>query len=190
MAAQGLQGPWAWARCNSSTCDFGLTPTLTGLPSSGYWRPDLRTIRALRPGQLSSCYCPRGPWSRRPHEQSLPLAKYPGGCFATCVGSPGVVEADAGQHVAPPTPVLWRAVSLGPGAPGELLRASTHSFIAPRYIPHVKLLFNLLCAFYLLSSVQLLNRIQLFATLWTAGRQTPCPSPTPGVYSNPCPLSQ
>lgn len=67
VAAQGPQGPWAWACCNRSTCDLRLAPIPTGLP---YWRPDLQTIRALRPGQLSSCYCPRGPWSRRPHEQS------------------------------------------------------------------------------------------------------------------------
>ena len=33
---------------------------------------------------------------------------------------------------------------------------------------------------------------QLCATVcdpWTAARQAPCPSPTPGVYSNSCPLS-
>ena len=35
------------------------------------------------------------------------------------------------------------------------------------------------------SSAQLLSRVQLFANLWTA-----CPSPTPGVYSNSCPLTQ
>ena len=38
------------------------------------------------------------------------------------------------------------------------------------------------------SSVQLLSRVQLFATLWTA--RPPCPSPTPGDYSNSCPLSR
>ena len=27
------------------------------------------------------------------------------------------------------------------------------------------------------------------ATPWTTARQAPCPSPTPGVYSNSCPLS-
>ena len=132
VAAQGPQGPWAWARCNSSTCDFGLAPTLTGLPSSGYWRPDLRTIRALRPRQLSSCYGPRGPWSRRPHEQSLPLAKYPGGCFATCVGSPGVVEADAGQHVAPPTPVLWSRL---PAHGGQRGQQQVHAKVRPGVLP-------------------------------------------------------
>ena len=30
----------------------------------------------------------------------------------------------------------------------------------------------------------------LFVTPWTATRQAPCPSPTPGVYSNSCSLSQ
>ena len=41
-----------------------------------------------------------------------------------------------------------------------------------------------------LSSVQLLNRVQFFETPWTTARQAPCPSPTPGVHPNPCPLSQ
>ena len=36
-------------------------------------------------------------------------------------------------------------------------------------------------------SVQLLSRVQLFATLWTA--RLPCPSPTPGACSNSCPSS-
>ena len=39
------------------------------------------------------------------------------------------------------------------------------------------------------SSVQLLNRVQIFVTPWTAARQLPCPSPTPGAYSNSCPPS-
>ena len=34
---------------------------------------------------------------------------------------------------------------------------------------------------------QLLSCVQLFATLWTAATRPPCPSPTPGVYSNLCP---
>ena len=37
-----------------------------------------------------------------------------------------------------------------------------------------------------ISSVQLLSPIWLFVTPWTAA--LPCPSPTPGVYSNSCPL--
>ena len=40
------------------------------------------------------------------------------------------------------------------------------------------------------SSVQLLSRVRLFATPWTAAHQLPCASPTPGVYSNSCPLSR
>ena len=30
----------------------------------------------------------------------------------------------------------------------------------------------------------------LSETPWTAAHQVPCPSPTPGAYSNPCPLSR
>ena len=37
-------------------------------------------------------------------------------------------------------------------------------------------------------SVQLLSHVRLFVTPWTAAHQAPCPSPTPGVYSNSCPL--
>ena len=52
------------------------------------------------------------------------------------------------------------------------------------------------------SSVQFLSHVQLPATLWTTARlpsitclitgrdRPPCPSPTPGVYPNSCPLSQ
>ena len=40
------------------------------------------------------------------------------------------------------------------------------------------------------SSVQSLSRVWLFATPWTAACQASRPSPTPGVYSNSCPLSQ
>ena len=40
------------------------------------------------------------------------------------------------------------------------------------------------------SSVQLLSRVQFFATPWTAARRPPCPSSTPRVYSNSCSLSQ
>ena len=40
------------------------------------------------------------------------------------------------------------------------------------------------------SSVQSLSNVWLFANPWTAAPQPPCPSPTPGVYSNSCPLSQ
>ena len=40
------------------------------------------------------------------------------------------------------------------------------------------------------SSVQLLGRVRLFVTPWTAACQASCPSQTPGACSNSCPLSQ
>ena len=40
------------------------------------------------------------------------------------------------------------------------------------------------------SSVQSLRCVQFFATPWTAARQASCPSLSPGVCSNSCPLSQ
>ena len=40
------------------------------------------------------------------------------------------------------------------------------------------------------SSVQSLSRVWLFATPWIAAARPPCPSPTPGVYSDSCPLSR
>ena len=40
------------------------------------------------------------------------------------------------------------------------------------------------------SSVQSLSHVRLFVTPWTAAHQAPCPSPTPGVYPNSCPLSR
>ena len=47
-------------------------------------------------------------------------------------------------------------------------------------------LFNIYAEF---SSVQMLSHIWLFVTPWTVARQTCCPSPIPGVYSNACPLN-
>ena len=40
------------------------------------------------------------------------------------------------------------------------------------------------------SSVQLLSRVQLFETSWTAACQASLPSPTPGACSNSWPSSQ
>ena len=37
---------------------------------------------------------------------------------------------------------------------------------------------------------QLLSHVQLLATPWTAAARLPCPSPSPGVCSNSCPLSR
>ena len=42
----------------------------------------------------------------------------------------------------------------------------------------------------MISSVQSLSHVWLFATPWTEARQLPCPSPTPGVCSNSCPLNR
>ena len=39
------------------------------------------------------------------------------------------------------------------------------------------------------SSVQSLSRVRFFATPWTAACRPPCPSLTPGVHPNPCPVS-
>ena len=41
-----------------------------------------------------------------------------------------------------------------------------------------------------LSSVQSLSRVWLLVTPWIAAHQASCPSPTPRVYSNPCPSSR
>ena len=44
---------------------------------------------------------------------------------------------------------------------------------------------------FMLLFVQLLSRVQLFAALWTgAHTRLPCPSPSPRVFSNSCPLNQ
>ena len=58
--------------------------------------------------------------------------------------------------------------------------------------------FIMLCYFLLyrkvtqlyINSDQSLSRVRLFVTSWIAARQAPCPSPTPGVHSNSCLLSQ
>ena len=40
------------------------------------------------------------------------------------------------------------------------------------------------------SSVQVLSHVWLFATPWTTHARPPCPSPTPGIYSNSSQLSR
>ena len=42
----------------------------------------------------------------------------------------------------------------------------------------------------LLLSVQSLSRVRHFATPWIAACQASCPSPTPGIYTNPCTWSR
>ena len=51
-------------------------------------------------------------------------------------------------------------------------------------------LFDCWIIFQVAVIVQLLNRVRLFATPGLQHARPPCPSPTPGVYSNSCPLSQ
>ena len=60
----------------------------------------------------------------------------------------------------------------------------------PQALPLIKSsgLYTTKC--FLLSSVQSLSHVWLFATIWTAACQSSCPSPTPGACSNSCPLSQ
>jgi len=53
---------------------------------------------------------------------------------------------------------------------------------------HIKGMLTLYCSPF--RSVQSLSHVQLFVTPWTTARQHACPSPAPGVYPNPCPLSR
>ena len=46
-------------------------PFALAFPVRAIGGPTYAQIRALRPCRLSFHFCPRGPWSRRPHEQSL-----------------------------------------------------------------------------------------------------------------------
>ena len=60
-------------------------------------------------------------------------------------------------------------------------------------LPHLAERLMVSCIYRLFlqfSSVQMLSRVRLFVTQWNAAARPPCPSPTPGVYSNSCPLSQ
>ena len=43
---------------------------------------------------------------------------------------------------------------------------------------------------FLIVLVQLLSDVRLFATSWIAAGQVPCPSSSPGVCSNSCPVNQ
>ena len=56
--------------------------------------------------------------------------------------------------------------------------------------PAIFLLMKICCASIQFSSVQSLSCVRLFATPWTAHSRPPCPSPTPRVCSDSCPLSQ
>ena len=75
----------------------------------------------------------------------------------------------------------WEQGVLATGPPGKSL-----SFFNHKSFP---LSCSGLCVF-VSQSVQSLSCIRLFTTPWTAAHQAPCPSPTPGVYPNSCPLNQ
>ena len=66
----------------------------------------------------------------------------------------------------------------------------THDFMSLPYCPNKCTEVFSLWVLSLFSSVQLLSPVQLLATPWTAPARLPCPSPTPGVHPNPCPLSR
>jgi len=61
--------------------------------------------------------------------------------------------------------------------------------LKPLTVDHIKA-WKILKEIGILSSVQPLSSVQLFATPWTVAHQASLPSPTPWVYSNSCPLSQ
>ena len=56
-------------------------------------------------------------------------------------------------------------------------------------IPPASTLFPIRDSEYI-HSVQSFSRVWLFATPWTEHVRVPCPSPTPGAYSNSCPWSR
>ena len=55
---------------------------------------------------------------------------------------------------------------------------------------HLLIWFKYSISFVTFSSVQLLSRVQLFATPWTTARQASLSITNCGVYPNPCPLSR
>ena len=58
-------------------------------------------------------------------------------------------------------------------------------------LPEMNVLFLKYFYWYIFfSSVHSLSRVPLFVTPWMQHTRPPCPSPTPRVYSNSCPLSQ
>ena len=67
-----------------------------------------------------------------------------------------------------------------------------HEMLLPEMMSNIFQLQGYSFFFFLwnVSSVQLLNHVQLFATTWTAACQPPCPSPTPRVYANSSPMSR
>ena len=84
---------------------------------------------------------------------------------------------------------IWRPESTaGYDIPYFLIRQGTfsfHTYIIIEIYGEIVYIWALQ-----FSSVQLLSHVPLFATPWIAACWPPCPSPTPRVYLNSCPLSQ
>jgi len=75
----------------------------------------------------------------------------------------------------------WEQGILATGPPGKslsLFNPSLFHFLAQVYV------------FFVSQSVQSLSRVWLFTTPWTAAHQASCPSPTPGVHPNSCPVNR
>ena len=82
----------------------------------------------------------------------------------------------------------------------ELTECFTEALVAPifriNYFSCIWLFFTVIkelleifiCSWYFV--VQLLSHFWLFETSWTVAHRLPCPSLSPGVCSNPCPLSR
>ena len=77
----------------------------------------------------------------------------------------------------------------------SLLQWTTFCQISPPWPvrlgwPHTAWLSFIVIRVAQVRSDQLLSRVRLFVTPWTAAHQVSLPSPTPGVCSNSCPFSQ
>ena len=72
-----------------------------------------------------------------------------------------------------------------------LFASCSHSFFYKRHLmSEVTTNLQKFVNYISISSVQLLSRVQLFATHEPQHARPPCPSPAPGVHPNSCPLSR
>ena len=72
---------------------------------------------------------------------------------------------------------------------GKTSISASLTTLKPLTVDHIKV-WKILKEIGILSLVQPLSTVQLFATPWTVAHQASLPSPTPRVYSNSCSLSQ
>ena len=95
------------------------------------------------------------------------------------LGQPGILQTSSS----------WKFPGI---SPGRLVGSNEQSFphlppapappsLSPQAVAQVPVQF---------SSVQSLSCVRLFAAHGLQHTRPPCPSPTPGVYSNPCPWSR